>query len=585
MSKHTFATLLFLTASLWVNSQNISNPTADDLIDHLGTEGIYMHYTHNVILTGEYVYFKLYSLGDGNRENTAKSKIAYVELLDQSGARKIIQKVTLENGTGRGDFFIPTSMKSGYYTLLAYTRYMLNWPKEKLFHDQVVIINPYTNDQDIFLDEGPKGAPSLPKTKASPLNASHSNAPFELLLNNDIFSSREPVMLSLKSTPEFYGNYSIAVRNKSNQLVYKESVTPETYDETFKSLSVQEIEKIKYLPELRGELLEGKLQSNSANSSTTAKQRIFFSLPGNNYELAVAETDENGEFMFSLNSKNLSSTAYLHITGEKSVKPEITIAPPPKTGFKNLHTIPFQLKPEMKNALEERSIHNQIENAYFELKPDTVVVSREFTPFYGGASVAYHLDEYTRFNAFNETLVEIVNDAWIDTDKNGRQAIYIRDFANTQTKIGYKPLVIADGLVVEDHEDLISLSAKKIKTIRLFRKQFNMGGKIYQGIFDVVTFDNDFLKVYKEKNHYTSDLLRPQPSKNYFRQEYKNKQSTMTIPDYRHQLLWEPDMVIDKKETHLEFYTSDVKGDFEIILEGFTRDMKPIRMKKNFRVE
>jgi hypothetical protein len=57
------------------------------------------------------------------------------------------------------------------------------------------------------------------------------------------------------------------------------------------------------------------------------------------------------------------------------------------------------------------------------------------------------------------------------------------------------------------------------------------------------------------------------------------------IPDYRVQLLWDPNVTLTTKEYGVHFYASDVPGTFQIVLEGYTIDGKYISVKQNFKVE
>ncbi len=58
-----------------------------------------------------------------------------------------------------------------------------------------------------------------------------------------------------------------------------------------------------------------------------------------------------------------------------------------------------------------------------------------------------------------------------------------------------------------------------------------------------------------------------------------------SLLDFRYQLFWEPNLSLDKNETNLDFYTSDLAGDFEITLAGFSEKGIPISLKRIFTVE
>src|SRR5690606_22850182 len=47
----------------------------------------------------------------------------------------------LDNGRGNSRFFVPSSIPSGQYRLLAYTRWMKNF--DDYYHAPVLIVNPY----------------------------------------------------------------------------------------------------------------------------------------------------------------------------------------------------------------------------------------------------------------------------------------------------------------------------------------------------------------------------------------------------------------------------------------------------------
>jgi len=76
-------------------------------------------------------------------------------------------------------------------------------------------------------------------------------------------------------------------------------------------------------------------------------------------------------------------------------------------------------------------------------------------------------------------------------------------------------------------------------------------------------------------------ISTPLAKKNYFKPDYSNN-AFDRIPDYRYQLLWMPDL---QDNNEISFYTSDKKGTFEIVIEGFTLEGKPISIKDYFEVQ
>ncbi len=77
-----------------------------------------------------------------------------------------------------------------------------------------------------------------------------------------------------------------------------------------------------------------------------------------------------------------------------------------------------------------------------------------------------------------------------------------------------------------------------------------------------------------------SNQINSNQDKDYYKPDH-SKEENKRIPDYRHQLLWLPQYDIAKP---ISFYTSDVKGTFEIKIEGFTSDGLPVYLTDTFNV-
>jgi uncharacterized protein YfaS (alpha-2-macroglobulin family) len=88
---------------------------------------------------GDNIWFKGYLIDATNRLLTDHSHNLHVELI--SPDFKIIDNriVRLDEGLGNGDFQLPKTMKSGQYSIRAYTNYMRN------FGDQLFLYKDHYN--------------------------------------------------------------------------------------------------------------------------------------------------------------------------------------------------------------------------------------------------------------------------------------------------------------------------------------------------------------------------------------------------------------------------------------------------------
>lgn len=87
-------------------------------------ERIYVQTDKQVYLAGELLWLKL-CVTDATGLPVSFSKVGYVELLDESTA--LVQaKIEIKEGIGDGWLELPALLPTGYYRLVAYTRYMRN---------------------------------------------------------------------------------------------------------------------------------------------------------------------------------------------------------------------------------------------------------------------------------------------------------------------------------------------------------------------------------------------------------------------------------------------------------------------------
>jgi hypothetical protein len=157
---------LVMLFSLSSSAQNVNyiQGSFDNYAKYAVQEKIYAHTDKGSYLTGELIWFKLYVVDAANKPLNL-SKVAYIDVLDNSQAPVIQTKVELKNGIGSGSIYIPVTTGNGNYKFRAYTNWMKNFSPEYYFEKTLTIVNPQIspgpmaaanpNDFDIqFFPEG-----------------------------------------------------------------------------------------------------------------------------------------------------------------------------------------------------------------------------------------------------------------------------------------------------------------------------------------------------------------------------------------------------------------------------------------------
>ncbi|MBC2843733.1 hypothetical protein [Winogradskyella flava] len=556
-------------------------------LKNIPQESVFVHFNTSLLFVGEQFLYKIYCFNNESETFSNISKIAYIELIAQNESVVFKHKIRLDTGTGDGDFFIPTDLSTGTYKLFAYTQWMRNHGTASFFEADIAIINPYQKVPKDYLEKSMDTLVNKVVTGdiKHPESTSYNEDSEGLIsLDKTELGKRKKLRITIDNKNINNVNYSLSVR-QLNDIVNLEPELSVGFIERLKNspkYSKNITPNLSFLPELRGELISGTVV-NKENDSLVSGKRIALSFPGKNYLFKVSTTDDFGRFYFNLDAPYESSCSVLqHFS--KDWKSDTIYFNKNQVQYEDLKFRSFKLNPSMKDYIEKRSIENQIENAYISLKLDRESTIKQNIPFYREFKTIYHLDDYTRFNTIEETIIEVVDEMSIKKTPQENRSFYIKPKIEYQY-MGFTNLLFVDGVYVKDQEAFMDYNAKNIKTIRLSRDRYLIGSIPYQGIIAIETIDGDFYENFEADDIEKLDLFAPQDNKIYFKQDYQTDTNNEwdRIPDFRRQLLWIPNITLDNAQV-IELYTSDIQGDYQINLEGFSSSGKPISASKTFRV-
>lgn len=536
--------------------------------NHFESETIFMHTNTSTFVTGESLLYKIYCLNANTLKLSEISKIAYVEIINEKGESLIRNKIALKNGIGTNEIFLNTTFNTGTYRLVAYTNWMLNNSKSKYFETNITIINPFTSNGIKLNNEN---------------LTTNNNNETEIKENIDValnpskksFTKRDKVVVNIdfKSDKFKNGNYSVSVRkidnlttNRTNSIYY------------FKENNIDKfVTSNTFLPELRGELISGKIIANNENKLVSGKD-IAMSFTGEPFDLKIVKTNENGAFYFNLNEDFRKSEALIQILESNLNDYQIIFDQPIKFEKSSSQDLSFSSK-SIKD-IEDRLVASQIVNAY-KTADTSLENNKKFIPFYYKYAKDYILDNYKRFPSFKETIIEIIPELFF-REKDNSYTLHLRDYVTNGESFG-KPLVMVDGLLLQDVNELFDYNTNNIYKISTINKPYSYGSKIFSGVVSIITFN----KEYESKSNKIKPITleRCDAEKDFTSVIYEADNDYDRIPDYRYQIAWETNLSLKNNTNSIEFYTSDISGKFEICLEGFSSNGEPLSIKKYFTVD
>ena len=550
-------------------------------------ERLFIHYNSSVVLAGENLHYKVYCIRDRNNKLSLLSKVAYVHLINDENKIIVTQKIRLQQGKGSGSYAVPRTLATGHYKLVAYTQWMRNEGDTYFFKGDIVVVNLFDENQLFSVHKTSSLAKNilLRKENTTPISV-NTNGNISINLPKKTYKSREKVNLKIVTgqSGSFFGNYSLSVR-KIDQISKPKEITVLDYINIYKNQESKNNygKEVKFLPEFKGSTLTGKV-TNIKTKEPVANTKVVLSVSDKKYKFRFAITNSEGIFTFVFKRPNTDKNVILQIVDKKKEKYRLSIINKPQFIPNKLIFKKVEIHPNIKNILLERHINNQIEQAYVKDIKDPLA----FDPFIDEEMLRnttnYYLDDYHRFATLKETIVEIIKSVWI-TKRKGNYIFHVRkrnpyDYETTKES----PLVIIDGVFIQDYNKIVEFDASEIKKISVVKRRLSYSDYVFEGIVFIETFDKNYKKDSFSNYLKNVTLIVPKLGKDINRKYSTSNFSEENIPDYRNQLLWKPNLEIEQTTTYSNFFTSDVTGTFEILLEGFNKKGTPVFLKTIFNV-
>lgn len=571
--KITITSFCFAATSIFSYAQSVKSST-------VFVEKIKAHTNTDFLVTGETLYYSIHCL-NGKNEFSTLSKLAYVELIGENEKSFLQAKISLEEGSGAGDFFLPSTLPSGNYMLIAYTKWMRNFPVDDFFQKQITIVNPYlkSSSSNAHRNDDKIIAASRSVKDESKINTS----PIQVSSVRRKYSQRQRVVVVLKNEDPLR-DFKISLNVHSYD---KEVATSSKFDlvinDTVNSVSLSERQKktvpITVLPDFRGETIGGVVRDRGSRRPI-ANANIYLSAPGTTYFFQISKTDSTGRFYFSTKNIQTHSGIQFQIESESGSSVEVILDNEFVDDYRKFKPSPFSIDTAMRRQVEKRNVYSQIENAYYVKKRDSILVAIQ-PSFFGVPDKVYNLDDFTRFptmeDIFREYMFEVV------VSKRDKKFILQLISSRNSSRFLNSPLILVDGTLVLDTEILMNYNPLIIKSISLVTRQYVYAGILFDGILSIDTYEGKAkdLPVTSINKDYTS----VQHSKKYYSPAYDVNDDLKRIPDYRVQLFWNPTISIKSgEEIKVEFYTSDVVGDFLIEAVGYSSQGESVDSRQSIEV-
>jgi len=144
ISKHTWQTILDEAIKI-LHEKTDTLDILQRILDYykrVPKEQIYVHTDKPYYVPGDTVWFRAHLVDAVTHTPISRSRYVYVELLDNA-IDTLVQRVMVKcdsDGVFANAITLPRQLRSGCYTLAAYTQWMRNFPVERFFYKQLLVV-------------------------------------------------------------------------------------------------------------------------------------------------------------------------------------------------------------------------------------------------------------------------------------------------------------------------------------------------------------------------------------------------------------------------------------------------------------
>lgn len=507
-------------------------------------ERILLETDKEIYLAGEKILFSLTTTDTLNRAMDF-SKVAYVELLSEKQAESQVT-ISISESNASGYIEIPENLNSGYYRLVAYTRFMRNEGSSVFARKLIAVVNPMTFDIE-----------NLSTDSSSTNKKAQSNSGiFQITTDSKKYAGRSAGNLQISNIPQDADKISVIISK------YNETNNPD--DKLLFENTENTVKKALFIPEYEGQIINARLTDNENNIfSGKDKSEIYLSSPGEGPMIYKGKIDNSGNVFFVTERFSLKSEIATVINSENPGNMKIDILSPyaaePIAELPKLTIDSAVLKELLPSSVGLQANKHFGVKSFANSIPDYDLIYKPYK--------TYKLDEYTRFSTLEEVIVEFVTNVKFRKIEKSRKLSVVSPEMGAYT-LG-NSLVLLDNIPVFDHELLLNFNPLFIDEIKIFMGKYVFGGIFFDGIVSFNTYKRNYNGF---KLDASTSIVNYPVIQSEIQQTDLNTTISENTPDFRQTLLWRPNIKpVGQDNIIIPFKTGDYIGKFKIKVSILTK--------------
>ncbi len=516
----------------------------------------------NLYLSGEQIWFSSLVLINNNIGNHYLSEILFVELFDRNTKRIASAKFLIEENRCYGSLQIPPETLSGAYFIRFYTKYQRNRSSDEFATIPLTIINP-----ELTL-------PSSDKSSTGSENVNHfANDDVNIKTDASHYEPRSLVNVEVNFPENFDGYFCISAV-KNGTIKPKKNTLPENI--SFK------IDSNFLVPDVRGLSLSGFVRDKQSGKPLQ-NVKVFITAFDNNNLFHISKTKSNGSFLFALNKMEGKADVFLSIDPSTHPNTEVLINNDFSGQFATYPEHHFFIDSSYKDLLAEMLVNFETKKVFSKNDQLSKQPFNAITNLPTNYDFSINLADFIDLASLQEVFYEIVPPVSVKSDKLGKYLAV----ANYQTQqVSRADLVILDDVPVFNVGELLKISPANIATIDVINRPYYLGDNLLKSVVSVKTKTGDFGGYRFPSQSIFLEYQALSKSKHFAAPDFSSQDLKQSpFPDFRTTMFWHPFTALKATDTTLSFYTSDAKGEYDIIVRAVSESGEVISGKVSIIVE
>jgi len=346
---------------------------------------------------------------------------------------------------------------------------------------------------------------------------------------------------------------------------------------------------MRYKPETEYHYLMGRLIKNNSSTSDSGRY-VYMSIPGKAALFQYAKTDNESGFSMKVMIDDRVKDFVIQ-PGD----PENITSTKIESSFseKYLPSVPYYsdedvavTSPEISGMSTNYQV-NKIYSTTLLSQPVSNVPEAEIKPkrFYGKPDISLLMDDYIKLPVMEEVFFELIPGATLRKKKTGYE---ISVFDPSDNKVyNFPPCLMIDGTIIYNPSVIADIDPELVERIDLVKDKYYVGDKLFYGIINIITRSGDFSSVILPEYATRMQYKVYEPGFTFTAPEYVSFDKQLSrVPDFRNTLYWNPLVKTDKLgKASIEFWTSDIKSNYVVSIQGVTSDGRIISYKTEIRVD